>query len=173
MTIFSRHQELQRDIDGAIDWCSLLPILRRGFDIEGAGIFSDSQWLSIILRGSNKPRFQYFLDLNENLMYVRAIQGHSGEAMVYPDMLNDVAIPFGWKEYLCHVEGSFTLHSNMQAVLIAVGKDTKEGRQSVFFTALDPLSDEPDEEYEDSTKPRKVHYKNKWRVTQGINLRKA
>ena len=65
----------------------------------------------------------------------------------------------------------------MQAGLLAGGKDTKEGRETVFYTVLDPLGNEPDEEYEDLSKPRKVQYKSKWRVTQDaiywINLRKA
>ena len=37
VTIFSRHQELHQEIDGAICWCSLLLVLRRDFAIEGAG----------------------------------------------------------------------------------------------------------------------------------------
>ena len=50
---------------------------------------------------------------------------------------------------------------------IASGKDTKEGRQTVFFTALDPLRDDPDEEYQDLSTPRKVQYKSKWEGNQG------
>ena len=42
---------------------------------------------------------------------------------------------------------------------------------------MDPMSDEPEKEYQDLSKPRKVHYKSKWKVTQDaknwINLRKA
>ena len=55
-------------IDGAIDRCSLLPTLRREFEVEGAGVFSDSQWLSLLHRGSNGPRFQHCMDSNEYLM---------------------------------------------------------------------------------------------------------
>ena len=44
-------------------------------------------------------------------------------------------------------------------------KDTKERRQTVFFTPLDPFGAEAEEEYDDDlSKPRKVHYKNKWEV---------
>ena len=45
-------------------------------------------------------------------------------------------------------------------------KDTIEGRQIVFFTALDPMSDSQEEEYQDLSNPRKVHYKSKWKVFQ-------
>ena len=44
---------------------------------------------------------------NDNLMYIRAIQGHLG-GPVHPESLYYVAIPLGWKEYLCHVGSSFT-----------------------------------------------------------------
>ena len=177
VTKCSRHRELHRAVDGANVWCSLLPMLRREFETEGAGVFSNSKWLSLIHGGSDKHRFQYCLDSNENLMYIRAIQGHSGGALVDPELMNYVAIPLGWKEYLYHVGGSFAMHSIMQAGLVAGGKDTKEGRQTVFFTVLDRLGDELDEEYEDLSQPRRVHYKSKWRVTQDaiywINLAKA
>ena len=53
----------------------------------------------------------------------------------------------------------------------------QENKHTVFFTALDPTGGEVDEEYEDSTKPRKVHYKNKWTISQDaiywINLGQA
>ena len=66
---------------------------------------------------------------------------------------------------------------NVGAGLIAGGKDTKEGRQTVLFTALEPMSNESDEEYQDVSGPRKVHHESMWQVTQdavdGINLREA
>ena len=40
------------------------------------------------------------------------------------------------------------------------GKEPREGRRTVSFTPLDPVGDETEEEYDDLTKPRKVH-KNK------------
>ena len=93
---------------------------------------SDSQWLGHIHRRSNKPRFQCRVDSNNNLLHVRAIQGHSGGELIAPELLNHVAIPPRWKEYLHLIGGSFTTHSIMQAGLIAGGKDTpkKDGRLS-------------------------------------------
>ena len=43
----------------------------------------------------------------------------------------------------------------LQSGLIARGKDAKEGRQKVFFTTLDPINDEPEEEYQDLSKKKK------------------
>ena len=80
-------------------------------------------------------------------------------------------------EYLYHVGCPRFLHSILQAGLIAGGKDVEEGRQTVFFTALDPMSGEPEEEYQDLSRPRKVQYKSKWKIIQDAifwtNLKKA
>ena len=60
--------------------------------------------------------------------------------MVDPALLDNVEISLGWREHLHHVGGSLAMHSIMQAGLIAVRKDNKGGWQTVFFTALDPMS---------------------------------
>ena len=97
--------------------------------------------------------------------------------MVDPALLDNVEVPLGWTEYLYHVGCSRTMHSTLEAGLIVSGQDAKEGRQTVFFTALDPTSNEPHDEYQDLSRPRKVHYWSKCKVTQDflywISLRKA
>ena len=69
---------------------------------------------------------------------MRAIQGPSGGTKVDPPLLDNVEISHKWSEYLCHLGCSRCTHSILQSGLIAGGKDAKEGRQTVFFTALDP-----------------------------------
>ena len=78
-----------------------------------------------------------------------------GRDLTDPELFNHVAIPLRWEEYLYHVGSSFTMHSITQARPIAGEKDTKEGRQTVFFTVLHPRGDEIDDEYDDSSKPEK------------------
>ena len=111
------------------------------------------------------------------ILYMRAIQGHSGATKVDLSLLDDVLIGYRLSEHLYHLGCSWFLHSFFYSGLLAGGKDTKEGRQTVFFTALDLMSNVQKEEYEDVSKPRKVHYKNKWKVFQDatcwFNLRKA
>ena len=65
----SPHRGLHPEYDGAIDWSSLFPLPRRDIENEGARAFSDSQWLGLIHRGSDKTRFQQCLDASENLIY--------------------------------------------------------------------------------------------------------
>ena len=62
-------------------------------------------------------------------------------------LLVDVQIPNTWNKYIFHVGSSLDLHSTIQSGWIAGGKDTKEERQAVFFTAVssmtEPQKDEP------------------------------
>ena len=104
-------------------------------------------------------------------------QGHSGGTKVDPALLDNVEVPRRWSEYLYHVGCSRYMHSILQSGLIERGKDAKKGRQTVFFTTLDPMNDEPEEEYQDLSKPRKIHSKSKWKLIQDaiywITLKKA
>ena len=58
-----------------------------------------------------------------------------------------------------------SLHSILKSGLIAGGRESKEGRQTIFFTPLNPFGDNPSEEEpsDDFSKPRKVHYHSKWK----------
>ena len=52
--------------------------------------------------------------------------------MIAPELMGHVAIPFKWKEFLFHRGCSFNLKSISDAGLMASGKESKEGRQTVF-----------------------------------------
>ena len=47
---------------------------------------------------------------------------------------------------LFHKGCSFNVISILKSGLIAGERDSKEGRQTIFFTPLDPFGDNPDEE---------------------------
>ena len=70
-------------------------------------------------------------------MHLRAIQGHSGESAVDPALQDNVLLPKGFTEYLCHVGNANELNSIIGNGLILGGKGLKRGRQAVFFTAED------------------------------------
>ena len=94
LTALERHRDVDNgEIDGAVRWSSLFSKPRRDFEREGARTFPTPQWLGRIHRGSCKPRFQCCVDSNNNLFYVRAIQGHSEGDLIAPDLMNHVAIP--------------------------------------------------------------------------------
>ena len=52
--------------------------------------------------------------------------------------------------------------------LVTGGKDRKEGKQTIFFTPLDPFNSDTDEAElcTDIKKPRKVHHQIHWRPEQ-------
>ena len=67
--------------------------------------------------------------------------------------------------------------SIIQSGLIAGGKDTKEGRHTVFFITVDPMNELREDELYDETKARQVPDRTRWKVFQNarccINLRRA
>ena len=56
----------------------------------------------------------------------------------------------------------------MEHKFVAVGKQSREGRQTVFFSPLNPLGQDDEEEsiHNDMTIPRKFHHCSKWRHDQ-------
>ena len=66
-----------RETGGAIHWKLIRP--------EGTE-FTDRDWINYIWRGSNKTRFQYCQNSCDKLLYIRAIQGHTGGEMIELEM---------------------------------------------------------------------------------------
>ena len=159
-----RHRSLHRDIDGAMEWNRLLPMLRRYY--SEASRWTNQRWTNHLHKGSNKKRFQYYLDSDCFIHYMRAIQDHSVGNQVDPSLRDNVGILYIRSEYIYHVGSSLDLHSTIQPVLIERGKDTKEGRQAVFLTAVNPVTDAQEDAPHDVTNPRKVSYKTEWKVYQ-------
>ena len=118
-----------------------------------------------LARGSTEQRFQYCLDSTGNLLYLRAIQGHSERHKVDPTLQDNVLLPMNFVKYIYHVGCSHDLHSIIQSGLIAGGKGARKGRQTVFFTAVGPMHEPLGKEQDyDVTQPRVVPYKSKWKV---------
>ena len=83
--------------------------------------------------------------------------------------MSHVLIPYNWIEFIFHKGSVYNQVSITQSGLVAGGKESKEGRQSVFFTPLGPFGSDAHEEEEpseDYSKPRKVHYHCQWRNDQ-------
>ena len=93
--------------------------------------------------------------------------------------MGHVANPYTCKEFLFHRGCSYKVQSILRAGLIAGGRESKRGWQTIFFTPLNPFCPNPDEEglNDDLSKPRKVHYDGKWKTNQHavywINLARA
>ena len=63
----------------------------------------------------------------------------TGGMTIMPELMVYVSIPYDWKEFIYHKGSAFDHWSTIKTGLVAGGKESKEGRQIVFFTPLDPF----------------------------------
>ena len=62
--------------------------------------------------GGNKKRFQYCTDPSgQEILYLRALQGHSGRDPIDPILQDNVLIPDIFFEYIYLIESAISLHS--------------------------------------------------------------
>ena len=123
---------------------------------------------SLAKGGGKKKRFQCCLNPSSSnkFLCVRAIQGHSGDNFVDPILQDNIRLPDDFAEYIYHIGNAFEMHSIIQSGLIPGGKSFRRDRQSVFFTAVNPMDTRQDRrevEY-DVDKPRIAPYKHNWRA---------
>ena len=65
--------------------------------------------------GGNKKRFQCCTDSSGVILYLRAIQAHSGRNLVDPSLQDNVLIPNVFFEYIYHIGCAINLHSIMHS----------------------------------------------------------
>ena len=151
MTRLLRHQSHHRESDGAIGWIPLLLECCR--DYLDAPKWTTQKWIDYLQEGCNKNRFQYCLNSDGFILYMRAIQGHSGGNRVDPSLQNS-GNSIHWVQYVCQrwffsrLPFCYPNQVSLQKVKV---------RKSVF-TALD-LMNEPQEEHYGVTQPREVLYR--------------
>ena len=118
-----RHGLLPReDDDGAIEFLRLMDCLRN--DFVQSQDWSDDLWKSTMAKGGgNKKRFQYCTDPpGQEILYLGALQGHSGRSLIDPTLQDNVLIPNDFFEYIYHIGSAISLHSITNSGLIAGGK---------------------------------------------------
>ena len=106
-----RHGRLPREDDGAIKLWRFGEYLRD--DLVQPQHWSDEKWKSTMIKGGgNKKRFQYCTDpTGEEILYRRALQGHSGRNFTDPELKDNVIIPDKFFEYIHHIGCAINLHS--------------------------------------------------------------
>ena len=62
--------------------------------------------------GGNTKRFHYS-DSSGTILYLRALQGHSGRSLVDPSLQDNIIIPDGFFKYIYHVGCAINLHSRI------------------------------------------------------------
>ena len=110
--------------------------------------------------GGNSKRFQYCTDPSrEEILHLRALQGHSGRNSIDPSLQDTVIIPNNFFEYIYHIGCAVSLHSITNSGLIAGRQNSSRDRQTVFFTAVNPMhKNHQDPKKLDLTKPRLAPY---------------
>ena len=105
-----------------------------------------------------KRRYQYCSDNLGTILYLRALQGHSGSNLIDPTLQDNVVIGTGLFHYINHIGCAFNLHSIINNGLIPGGQDLSR-RQTVFFLPFDPRDENhKDPEHIDFSVPRRAQY---------------
>ena len=93
---------LPRDDDGAVEFWRIKDNLQTFFLY--CHHLSDNKWKSSMAGGGgNKKRFQHCTDSSGAILYLRALQGHSGQSLIDPTLQDNVIIPHGFFKYIYHV----------------------------------------------------------------------
>ena len=93
--------------------------------------------------GGNKKRFQYCtVSSGQEILYLRALQGHSGRNLICPSSQDNVLIPDDFFTYIYHFGCAINLHSIVNSGLIP-GRQTLSNRKTVFFYVCGSYEQKP------------------------------
>ena len=117
--------------------------------------------------GGSKRRYQYCSDYLGSIIYLRALQGHSGDSLIDLVLQDHVLIGPGVFPYIYHVGSNFNISSILSNGLIPGGQNLST-RQYVFFLPVDPRDENHrDPENIDFSVPRHARYvQNSWKRHQ-------
>ena len=157
INLLRHNQTLQREEDGAIEFYKIKFYLRNHH--SQLQLWSDDRWKACLAAGGgSKRRYQYCSDYLGTILYLRALQGHSGSNLIDPTLQDNVVIGTGIFNYIYHVGCTFNLHSIINNGLIPGGQDLSK-RQTVFFLPVDPRDESHrDPERIDFSVPRLARY---------------
>ena len=155
-SLLRHNQTVQREEDGAIKFWRIKFHLRN--QSSQGQHWSDERGKSCLAAGGgSKRRYQYCSDNSGTILYLRALQGHSGHNLIDPTLQDNVMIQRGIFHYIYHIGCAFNLHSIINNGLIP-GQDSSR-RQIVFFLPIDPRDkDHEDPEHIDFSVPRRARY---------------
>ena len=114
ITRLQRHdQSVPRGSDGAIHYSDIIEECRKQ-KFDDTSQWSLEDWISTLGKGGGaKKRFQCCLNPNSSnqFLYLRAIQGHSGDNAVDTELQDNMLLPKGSTEYNYHVGNASELNS--------------------------------------------------------------
>ena len=105
-----------------------------------------------------RKKTQHCTDSSGEILYLRALQGHSGRNLIDPSLQDNVLILDDFFKYIYHVGMCNQLHSIINSGLIPGGQNLSN-RQTVFFLPVNPMDKEhKDPETIDLEAPRLAQY---------------
>ena len=127
-----RHGNLPREDDGAIEFGRLKDYLRNHF--EQSQHWFDEKWKSTMAKGGGKKKiFQYCIDSSgQEILDLRALQGHSGRNPIDPSRQDNVLILDNFFEYIYHIGCAINLHSIMSSGLILGGQNFEQKTDGIL-----------------------------------------
>ena len=157
INLLRHNQTLQREEDGAIEFYKIKFYLRNHH--SQIQVWSDDRWKACLAAGGgSKRRYQYCSDDLGRILYLRALQGHSGSNLIDPTLQDNVVIGTGIFIYIYHIGCAFNLHSIINNGLIPGGQYLSR-RQTTFFLPTDPRDEShKDPENIDFSVPRVARY---------------
>ena len=113
-----RHcQTVQREDDGAVQFWRIKNSLQDHF--PKVPYWSDDLWKACLAAGGGAKRiYQYCTDISGAIVYLRALQGHSGRNLIDPSLQDNVIIQSGFFQHIYHIGCAFNLHSIINNGLI-------------------------------------------------------
>ena len=101
-----RHsQTVQREDDGAVQFWRIKEHLQKHFPY--CPHWSDGKWKKSMAGGGNKKRYQYCTQSSGTIVYLRALQGHSGRILIDPSLQDNVVIQRGFFQHIYHIGCAF------------------------------------------------------------------
>ena len=111
------------------------------------------------MHGRRKKKiFQDCTDSSGTIVYLRALQGHSGRNLIVPSLQDNVIIQSNFFQNIYHVGCAINLHSIIISGLLPGGQSLSR-RQTVFFLLVDPMDkNHKDPDVIDLSLPRRAQY---------------
>ena len=117
ISLLRHNQTVQREEDGGIQfWRIKFHLRNHSSQVQH---WSDDRWKSgLAAGGGTKRRYQYCSDNSGTVLYLRALQGHSGHNLIDPTLQDNVIIQRGLFHHIYHIGCAFNLHSIINNGLI-------------------------------------------------------
>ena len=133
--LFRHSQQVQREEDGAVHFWRIKENLQSQF--PQIPHWPDNRWKACLAAGGEKRRYQYCTNVSGIIIYLRALQGHSGRNLIDPSLQDNVIVQSNFFQYIYHVRCAINLHSIINSGLVPEGQSLSK-RQTVFFLLVDP-----------------------------------